>query len=191
MRCGGSAVHDTYERREKASLPVIPTYCSRRRFAFSVYWPHHDFSAGRKAMSTTIDSTNGAVFECRESEVPSYCRNVHAIFAAASGGIVCDIDGRECIDFLSGAGSLNCGHKDLHMIAAGRYQRIPAGRDAREIASGDARRVRKSRRRQPGAGWPNYRHNDPNLRSALTEYLIRDGIAHGCVSAEQQRTALL
>jgi 4-aminobutyrate aminotransferase-like enzyme len=40
------------------------------------------------------------------------------------------------------------------------------------------------------AGLLNYGHNDPNLRSALTEYLMRDGMTHGCAGTEQQRTAL-
>jgi len=31
----------------------------------------------------------------------------------------------------------------------------------------------------PGAGSLNCGHNDPNRRSALTEYLVRDGIKHG------------
>jgi len=56
-----------------------------------------------------------------------------------------------------------------HLIAAGRYRRIPAGHDAPGIASGDARR----RKRTP------------------IEYQIRDGVTHCCASAERQRTSLL
>jgi len=56
-----------------------------------------------------------------------------------------------------------------HVIAAGRYRRIPAGHDALGIGSGDARR----------------------RKSALIDYLIRDCITHRCSSAEHQRTALL
>ena len=82
-------------------------------------------------MSMTIDVTNAAVFERRESRVRSYCRSVDAIFDTASGSIMRDVDGREYIDFLSGAGSLN------------------------------------------------YGHNDPDMRAALIEYLIRNGITHG------------
>jgi diaminobutyrate-2-oxoglutarate transaminase len=37
----------------------------------------------------------------------------------------------------------------------------------------------------------NYRQNYPNLRSALTEYLLRNGISHCCASTEQQRSAPL
>jgi hypothetical protein len=104
---------------------------------------------GEKAMSTTIDVTNAAVFERRESDVRSYCSKVDAIFATASGSSM--RDGREYIDFLSGAGSLNYGHNDLQMIAAGRYNRIPAGHDARGIASSDARRGDKTPSRSPHA----------------------------------------
>jgi diaminobutyrate-2-oxoglutarate transaminase len=34
-------------------------------------------------------------------------------------------------------------------------------------------------------------HKDPNLGSALTEYLLRDGISDRCASTEQQRSAPL
>ena len=94
-------------------------------------------------MSMTIDVANTAVFEHRKSQVCSYCGSIDAIFDTASASLMRDVDGRENTDFLSGAGSLNCGH------------------------------------------------NDPNLRPALTEYLMRDGATHGYASTEQQRTALL
>ena len=74
---------------------------------------------------------NAAVFERRESRVRSYSRSVDAIFDTASGSIMRDVEGREYIDFLSGAGSLN------------------------------------------------YGHNDPDMRAALIDYLMRDGISHG------------
>jgi diaminobutyrate-2-oxoglutarate transaminase len=93
-------------------------------------------------MFVTIDVANTAVFEHRKAQVRSYCRNGDAIFDTASS-IVRDGEGRESIDFLSAAGSLN------------------------------------------------YRHNDPNLRSALTEYLLRVGISHCCASTQQQRSAPL
>ena len=81
----------------------------------------------------------------RESRVRSYCRSVNAIFDTASGSIMRDVDGGEYIDFPSSACSLKYGHDDFQMIAAGRYHRIPAGHDARRIASGDARRGTKGR----------------------------------------------
>ena len=83
-------------------------------------------------MATTHKLTNAAVLERRESHVRSSWRSIDAILDTAFGSIMRDVDGREYIDFLASAGSLN------------------------------------------------YRHNDPNLRSALTEYLMRDGITHGC-----------
>ena len=39
------------------------------------------------------------------------------------------------------------------------------------------------------AGSLNCVHKDPNLQPALTEYLMRDGLTHGCASTEQQRSA--
>jgi hypothetical protein len=56
-----------------------------------------------------------------------------------------------------------------HLIAAGRYRRIPAGHDAPGIASGEARRRK---------GTP-------------IEYQIRDGVTPCCANAARQRTALL
>jgi hypothetical protein len=67
-------------------------------------------------MSTTIGVTKMAAFE-RPSVVE-----------------------RDYIEFLSGASSPNYGHNEPHLIAAGRYPRIPGGHDAYGIASGDARR---------------------------------------------------
>jgi len=87
-------------------------------------------------MSTTIDVTNTAVSERRESQVCSYCRSVDAIFDTASGGIMRDLDGWEYIDFLSGTGSLN------------------------------------------------YGRNNPDKRAALIDYVMGDGITHGCASTE-------
>jgi 4-aminobutyrate aminotransferase-like enzyme len=42
-----------------------------------------------------------------------------------------------------------------------------------------------------GAGSLTYGHNDPDIRAAFIEYMMRDSITHGCASTEQQRTALL
>lgn len=63
-----------------------------------------------------------------------------------------------------------------HLIAAGRYRRIPAGHDAPGIASGDARRRKRT--------LIEYQIRDG-------EYLRRHGVTHRCASAEQQRIALL
>lgn len=45
-----------------------------------------------------------------ESEVRSYCRDFPATFTSARGEYIFDQNGRQCIDFLSGCGSLNYGH---------------------------------------------------------------------------------
>ena len=50
------------------------------------------------------------VLDARESAVRSYSRAFPAIFATARGHQLISRDGREYIDFLSGAGSLNYGH---------------------------------------------------------------------------------
>ena len=53
------------------------------------------------------------------------------------------------VDRESSAYSLIYGHDDFQTIAAGRHRRIPAGHDARKIASGDARRGDKRAGRAP------------------------------------------
>jgi diaminobutyrate-2-oxoglutarate transaminase len=58
------------------------------------------------------------VVERRESNARSYARGFDALFTNAQGSLVYDIEGREYIDFLAGAGSLNYGHNDPDMKAA-------------------------------------------------------------------------
>ncbi|QLE40500.1 diaminobutyrate--2-oxoglutarate transaminase [Nostoc sp. C052] len=50
------------------------------------------------------------IFEKRESNVRSYCRNFPAIFHRAKDSIVYTESGEEYIDFFAGAGALNYGH---------------------------------------------------------------------------------
>jgi len=50
------------------------------------------------------------IFERRESNVRSYCREFPAIFSKASGPLLWDTGGNRYLDFLSGAGALNYGH---------------------------------------------------------------------------------
>ena len=52
------------------------------------------------------------VFDQLESNVRSYCRSFPVVFTKAQGATLTDEDGREYIDFLSGAGTLNYGHND-------------------------------------------------------------------------------
>ncbi|GAA2740280.1 diaminobutyrate--2-oxoglutarate transaminase [Terrabacter aerolatus] len=54
----------------------------------------------------------GDVFDTQESRVRSYCRSLDAVLTTALGSVVRDSRGREYIDFLAGAGSLNYGHND-------------------------------------------------------------------------------
>lgn len=51
-------------------------------------------------------------FETYESEVRGYCRSFPVVFTEAKNAILTDEEGREYIDFLAGAGSLNYGHND-------------------------------------------------------------------------------
>jgi len=50
------------------------------------------------------------VFDRYESGVRSYCRDFPAVFGRSLGARIWDETGREYIDFLSGAGTLNYGH---------------------------------------------------------------------------------
>lgn len=50
------------------------------------------------------------IFQDAESEVRSYCRSFPSVFVAARGATLTDTDGRQYVDFLSGAGTLNYGH---------------------------------------------------------------------------------
>lgn len=51
-------------------------------------------------------------FERLESNVRSYCRAFPAVFSTGKGAILRSEDGKEYIDFLSGAGTLNYGHNN-------------------------------------------------------------------------------
>ncbi|MFZ4453386.1 diaminobutyrate--2-oxoglutarate transaminase [Salibacterium aidingense] len=55
------------------------------------------------------------VFEKYESEVRSYVRGFPTVFHQAKGYKLWDMDGKEYIDFFSGAGALNYGHNDENM----------------------------------------------------------------------------
>jgi len=54
----------------------------------------------------------------KESNVKGYCRSMNTIFTKASGSMVKDVRGRQYIDFLAGASSLNYGHNDPDMAQA-------------------------------------------------------------------------
>lgn len=59
-----------------------------------------------------------SIYERRESEARSYCRNMDAVFTKARGSELFDADGNRYIDFLAGCSSLNYGHNDPDMKAA-------------------------------------------------------------------------
>ncbi len=52
------------------------------------------------------------IFKDVESNVRSYCRSVPSIFKTAKGSTLVDVDGKEYLDFLAGAGTLNYGHNN-------------------------------------------------------------------------------
>lgn len=58
------------------------------------------------------------VFEELESDVRSYVRGWPTVFSRAHGATLWDEDGREYLDFFSGAGGLNYGHNHDAMIGA-------------------------------------------------------------------------
>jgi diaminobutyrate-2-oxoglutarate transaminase len=59
---------------------------------------------------TVTEPGTAAVFDELESAVRTYCRRFPAVFTRAKGHRMWDEDGREYLDFLSGAGALNYGH---------------------------------------------------------------------------------
>ncbi len=56
-----------------------------------------------------------AIFEQLESEVRAYCRSFPTVFTKAKGSKLWDEEGKEYLDFLSGAGALNYGHNNQKM----------------------------------------------------------------------------
>ncbi|MEQ5872689.1 diaminobutyrate--2-oxoglutarate transaminase [Sagittula sp. NFXS13] len=67
---------------------------------------------------TASNSSVHPVFERRESEARSYCRNFDTTFTSASGSEMTDSTGKTYIDFLAGCSSLNYGHNDPDMKTA-------------------------------------------------------------------------
>ncbi|MEQ9411847.1 MAG: diaminobutyrate--2-oxoglutarate transaminase [Fuerstiella sp.] len=53
-----------------------------------------------------------SIFERLESNVRGYCRSFPTTFTSAENAMLVDRDGREYIDFLAGAGTLNYGHNN-------------------------------------------------------------------------------
>lgn len=66
-------------------------------------------------MTLKIKENPLAVFEQLESQVRAYCRSFPTVFTKARGSKMWDENGKEYIDFLAGAGSLNYGHNNSRM----------------------------------------------------------------------------
>ncbi|MCC6696764.1 MAG: diaminobutyrate--2-oxoglutarate transaminase [Candidatus Hydrogenedentes bacterium] len=69
-------------------------------------------------------ASSKSIFTKLESNVRGYCRNYPSVFSRAQNAILIDEGGREYVDFLAGAGTLNYGHNNpylkevlLHYIA--------------------------------------------------------------------------
>lgn len=62
-----------------------------------------------------MSQTDMSIFEKLESEVRSYVRSFPTVFTKAKNYKMWDEQGKEYIDFFSGAGALNYGHNDPHM----------------------------------------------------------------------------
>jgi diaminobutyrate-2-oxoglutarate transaminase len=71
------------------------------------------------------------IFEKRESNVRSYCRNFPDVFHRAKGATIYSESGRKYIDFLAGAGALNYGHNNDYI-----KQKVMSYLDADAITHG-------------------------------------------------------
>jgi len=61
-------------------------------------------------MTPPTPTHHASIFQRRESNVRSYCRSFPVVFTKARGAILKDAQGKEFIDLLCGAGSVNYGH---------------------------------------------------------------------------------
>ncbi|MCM2442298.1 diaminobutyrate--2-oxoglutarate transaminase [Agrobacterium vitis] len=57
-----------------------------------------------------------SVFEDHESNVRTYCRSFPTVFSTARGAKLTDVAGKDYIDLLSGAGTLNYGHNNPRIL---------------------------------------------------------------------------
>jgi 4-aminobutyrate aminotransferase/(S)-3-amino-2-methylpropionate transaminase len=72
---------------------------------------------------TMTNADSYASIAARERHVPRGLANTHAIFVdRAEGTRIWDVDGKEYLDFTSGIGVLNTGHRHPHVVHAVREQ---------------------------------------------------------------------
>ncbi|MFU8863571.1 MAG: diaminobutyrate--2-oxoglutarate transaminase [Rhodobacterales bacterium] len=69
-------------------------------------------------MTHTDTAGVSGIYDRRESEARSYCRNFPTEFVKAKNATMTDASGRDYIDFLAGCSSLNYGHNDADMQKA-------------------------------------------------------------------------
>jgi diaminobutyrate-2-oxoglutarate transaminase len=63
-------------------------------------------------MTRTAKTYDAKIFEENEANVRSYCRSFPTVFKSARGATLTDVEGREYVDFLAGAGVMNYGHNN-------------------------------------------------------------------------------
>ena len=72
---------------------------------------------------TTVKADSYASVAARERHVPRGLANTHPIFVdRAEGTRVWDVDGKEYLDFTSGIGVLNTGHRHPRIVSAVQEQ---------------------------------------------------------------------
>ncbi|WP_420560766.1 diaminobutyrate--2-oxoglutarate transaminase [Tepidicaulis sp.] len=64
------------------------------------------------AAVSDVDDSDTSIFARKESNVQTYARSFPVVFGKAQGAHLYDVDGKEYIDFLAGAGTLNYGHNN-------------------------------------------------------------------------------
>lgn len=69
-------------------------------------------------LASDLPAAPPSIFETRESQVRSYCRNWPTVFTTAQGATLTDENGRQYLDFFAGAGALNYGHNNPELKKA-------------------------------------------------------------------------
>ena len=71
---------------------------------------------GTSLIGSTRDIDRWISLKVLESEVRSYCRSWDTVFDRAAGSTLYSEDGRDYLDFFSGAGALNYGHNNPELL---------------------------------------------------------------------------
>lgn len=98
------------------SCPQIHTITNPALDLWKDLWYKHKEYALSKITRKDILIMNTNIFENMESNVRSYCRSFPTVFTKAKGSVMTDENGKDYIDFFSGAGALNFGHNPDIMV---------------------------------------------------------------------------